>query len=99
MEEFLRLRNGENIQIICDLEIGPTYSPVPVILVLTKYDMVISDFLSKIAGADAQQYELARARAHQMCEEFRRHHFHKGLQEVPVEIVSGTPLSSSPYAS
>lgn len=93
------MRNGENIQIICDLEIGPTLPLVPVILVLTKFDVVISDVLSDIAGGDAQYYELARARAHQMFEDFRRCHFHKGLQEVPVEIVSGTPLSSSPYAS
>ncbi|KAF8256840.1 hypothetical protein EI94DRAFT_293866 [Lactarius quietus] len=64
---------------------------VPVILVLTKLDIVVSDVLSKIDSDDVQQFELARAKALQMCEDSCRRHFDKGLEEVPAEIVSGEP--------
>jgi hypothetical protein len=60
---------------------------VPVILVLTKFDVVVSDVLSKMPSGDAQ---LARARALQTCEDSCRRHFDKSLQELPAEIVSGT---------
>ncbi|KAN0135817.1 hypothetical protein V8E53_006269 [Lactarius tabidus] len=49
---------------------------VPMILVLTKLDMVISDVLSKIASGDTQ---LARVRVLEI------------LREMPAEIVSGEP--------
>lgn len=64
---------------------------VPVILVLTKFDVVVSDVLSKIASGDPQKYELARVRALEMCEDSCRRHFDKSLRELPAEIVSGEP--------
>jgi len=52
---------------------------------------VVSDVHSKMDSGNAQQYELARARALQMCEDSCRRHFHQDLREVPAEIVSGEP--------
>ncbi|KAF8262935.1 hypothetical protein EI94DRAFT_1742200 [Lactarius quietus] len=61
---------------------------VPVILVLTKFDMVVSDILSKVSSDNA---ELAKVTALQMCEDSCRRHFDKGLREMPAEIVSWEP--------
>ena len=59
---------------------------MPVIFVLTKFDMVVSDVLLKTASDET---ELARARALQMCEDSCRRHFDKSLRELPAEIFSG----------
>ncbi|KAF8264358.1 hypothetical protein EI94DRAFT_1738614 [Lactarius quietus] len=76
---------GEGVEEILGME------TVPVILVFTKFDVLVSDVLHKIAGGDAQQYELARAAARQMCEGSCRRSFDKSLEEVPAETVSGEP--------
>ena len=57
---------------------------------LTKFDVIVSDVLLKIASDDTGPYELARVRAHQICEDSCRHHFDKSLQELPAETFSGT---------
>jgi hypothetical protein len=62
---------------------------VPVILVLTKFDIVVSEVLSDIAPDDVLQRERARARAHAMCEDSLRRRFDKDPRDVPTEIVSG----------
>jgi hypothetical protein len=62
---------------------------VPVILVLTKFDLVVSQvLLDRFSGAP-QYHERARASAHTMYEEFCRHIFDKEPRDVPAEIVSG----------
>jgi len=62
---------------------------VPVILVLTKFDTVVSEVLFDIARGDVQQHNRARARAHAMYEDSCRRLFHKDPRDVPAEIVSG----------
>ncbi|KAI9451140.1 hypothetical protein BJY52DRAFT_1191197 [Lactarius psammicola] len=64
---------------------------VPVILVFTKFDMVVSEVLFDIARGDARQHELARSRAHEMCENSCRRLFNKDPRDVPAEIVSEKP--------
>ncbi|KAF8256690.1 hypothetical protein EI94DRAFT_1820906 [Lactarius quietus] len=61
---------------------------VPVVLVLTKFDEVVSEVLSDIASGNAQHYGRAQARAHTMLGDSCRHLFHKDLRAVPAEIVS-----------
>ena len=59
------------------------------VLVFTKFDVVVSRVLFDIAGGNAQYHERARARAYAMCEESCRRLFHKDPRDVPAEIVSG----------
>ncbi|KAN0133589.1 hypothetical protein V8E53_008577 [Lactarius tabidus] len=61
---------------------------VPVILVLTKFDIVVSKVLFEIAPDDPQQHGRARADAHAMYEDSCRRLFHK---DVPTEVVSENP--------
>jgi hypothetical protein len=63
---------------------------VPVVLVFTKFDMVVSQVLFDIADGDAQQHERARTRAITIYEESCRRLFRKEPRDVPAEIVSGT---------
>jgi len=58
---------------------------VPVILVFTKFDMVVPE-----VRGDAQQHKHARARALEMCEDSCRRIFDRDPRDVPAEIVSGT---------
>ncbi|KAN0136727.1 hypothetical protein V8E53_005497 [Lactarius tabidus] len=61
---------------------------VPVILVFTKFDMVVSQvLLDRFSGAP-QYHEGARASAHSMYEGSCRHIFDKEPRDVPAEIVS-----------
>jgi hypothetical protein len=61
---------------------------VPVVVVFTKFDVVVSRVLFDIGG-NAQYHERARARAYTMYEESCRRLFRKDPRDVPVEIVSG----------
>jgi hypothetical protein len=62
---------------------------VPVVLVLTKFDMVVSEMLFNIARSDVLQYERARVKAHAIYEAALRRRFDKDPRDVPAEIVSG----------
>ena len=68
---------------------------MPVILVLTKFDVVVSEVLVDTTHGDVLQYERARARAHAICEDSIRRRFGKDPRDVPTEIVSGTFFSST----
>jgi hypothetical protein len=61
-----------------------------VILVFTKFDVVVSKVLSDNPPDDAQQQERARAEALAMYEETCHRLFQKDPRDVPAEIVSGT---------
>jgi hypothetical protein len=61
---------------------------VPVVLVFTKFDVVVNQVLLDIGG-DVQQHERARTRAITIYEESCRRLFHKQPRDVPAEIVSG----------
>ena len=63
---------------------------MPVILVLTKFDEVVSKVPVDTAHGDMLQYEHARARAHAICGDSIRRRFGKDPKDVPAEIVSGT---------
>ncbi|KAF8267151.1 hypothetical protein EI94DRAFT_1802156 [Lactarius quietus] len=60
---------------------------VPVVLVFTKFDVVVSQVLFDIGG-DAQHYERARTRAYTMFEDSCRRLFRRDPRDVPAEIVS-----------
>ena len=62
---------------------------MPVVLVFTKFDAVVSRALVDIAGSGSQSHERARARAYTMYEDACRRLFRKDPRDVPVEIVSG----------
>ncbi|KAF8259212.1 hypothetical protein EI94DRAFT_1042662 [Lactarius quietus] len=61
---------------------------VPVFLVFTKFDELITQVLSGIASGNAQHYGRAQARAHTILEDSCRRLFRKDLRAVPAEIVS-----------
>ena len=69
---------------------------MPVILVLTKFDEVVSEVLFDIARGDVLQYEYARASAHANYEDFIQRRFDEDSGDVPVEIVSGMCYSMLP---
>ncbi|KAH8985726.1 hypothetical protein EDB86DRAFT_3246299 [Lactarius hatsudake] len=70
-------RLGEGVEEILGMR------TVPVILVITKFDVGVR--------GDAQQHEHTRARAFAMCEDSCRRLFNKDLRDVPAEIVSEKP--------
>jgi len=64
---------------------------VPVVIVFTKFDLVVSRVLFDIARGDTRYHERARARAHTMYEDACRDMLHKEPRDVPAEIVSENP--------
>ena len=88
IEEILGLRSGMSVHMRC-LYTRLILRPVPVVLVFTKFDVVVSQVLFDIGG-DAQHHAHARTRAISIYEESCRRIFHKESRDVPVEIVSGT---------
>ena len=71
---------------------------MPVILVVTKFDVVVYELLFDIARGDVLQYEYVRAIAHAKYEDTIRRRCGKDPRDVPAEIVSGT-YSLSLYTS
>ena len=63
---------------------------MPVVLVLTKFDLLVSHVLLDIAGGDFQQHERANVEAQAMYEESCRHLLGKHPRDMPAEIVSST---------
>ncbi|KAI0246859.1 hypothetical protein BJV78DRAFT_1286034 [Lactifluus subvellereus] len=61
---------------------------VPVVLVFTKFDLLVSQVLLDTAGGDPRYHEHAKARAQDMCEESCRRLLRKHPRDVPAEIVS-----------
>ena len=61
---------------------------MPVVLVLTKFDEVVTKVLRDMHGGDTQQ--LARDTALEMYEGSCRRLFDKAPSEVPADVVSGT---------
>ena len=66
---------------------------MPVVVVFTKFDAVVSRVLFDIAGGNAQYHERARARAYTIYEESCRRLFRKDPRDVPVEVVSSINFS------
>ena len=61
---------------------------VPVVVVFTKFDLVVSKVLSGNAGVDSRNHENARATAHRMSEEHCRTFLRGNPVDVPSEMVS-----------
>ena len=59
---------------------------MPVVLVFTKFDLLVS----KIAGGDSQQHERAKVEAERKYEESCHLILRKQPRDVPAEIVSST---------
>jgi hypothetical protein len=68
---------------------SPTRVSVPVILVFTKFDEVVSQVLLDSFSGAPQYHERARASAHTTYEESCHRIFDKEPRDVPAEIVSG----------
>jgi len=63
---------------------------VPVIIVATKFDLVVSQALFDIARGDNRFYEGARTAAHERYDQSCRSLFPRNTKVVPVEAVSST---------
>lgn len=59
---------------------------MPLVLVLTQFDLVVSRVLFDIAGGDPQHHERAKVKAQDMVEASCS----RLLRDVPVEIISST---------
>lgn len=62
---------------------------MPVVVVFTKYDVVISQVRLDSPSGELQTYERAKAKAQIMYEGSCHRLFHKDPRGVPAEIVSG----------
>ena len=69
---------------------------MPVILVLTKFDALVSKVGLDIPNGDPQHHGRSRANAHAMYEDLCRRIFLKEPRDVPAEIVSGIIYLLSP---
>ncbi|KAI9456396.1 hypothetical protein BJY52DRAFT_1381678 [Lactarius psammicola] len=67
---------------------------VPVVIVFTKFDVVVSQVLFDVAGGDTQHHERARVKAHIMYEDSCRRVFHKEPRDMPAVVVSQKPRFS-----
>lgn len=89
MKEILEMKSGERFW-IQDSSIRLIRDSVHVIVVLTKFDVVVSRMLVGPEGRNSQQDERARTRAYTQCEESCRSLFGTEPKDVPAEIVSGS---------
>lgn len=62
---------------------------MPVVVVFTKYDVVVSQVRLDNPSGELHNHERAQAKAHTMYEDSCHQLFHKDPNEVPAEIVSG----------
>lgn len=63
---------------------------MPVIIVFTKFDLVISSIVLESKGESSQQEERASIRAYTQCERACHSLFLREPKDVPAEIVSGS---------
>ncbi|KAI0293728.1 hypothetical protein B0F90DRAFT_1821856 [Multifurca ochricompacta] len=65
-----------------------------VVIIFTKFDMIVSQILFNHYGSDPQHHERARASAYTMLEERCRSLFHRELKDLPGDIFSTKPTLS-----
>jgi hypothetical protein len=63
---------------------------VPVVVVATKFDLLVSKTLFDIGDGDTRFYEQARATAQKRYEQSCRSLFPRNTRDVPVEPISST---------
>jgi hypothetical protein len=85
--DFIVGRLGDGVEEILALR------NVPVVLVFTKFDLVVSQVLLDNFSGEPQHHEHARAGARTMYEESCRRIFNKEPRNVPAEVVSGICIS------
>ncbi|KAI0285715.1 hypothetical protein BC826DRAFT_1050359 [Russula brevipes] len=73
---------GEGVQEILGVR------PVPIIVTFTKFDSVVSKFVTDFKGGNLQHYGTARTAAYTRCEQSCRSVFGRELRDVPAVIVS-----------
>lgn len=79
---------GERVQEYISIELN-RWRLVPVVLVFTKFDEIVTKVLSDIRGSDSRyDYESARSTAHTIFEGSCRSLFRRNPKEVPAEVVS-----------
>ena len=88
IENILAMRGGEHarIQYLC---IQLMQDLVPVVVAITKFDVVVDQVLFEFEGGNSQYLERARARAYTQCEQICRSLFCRELRDVPAVILSG----------
>jgi len=87
VEEILALNGGKRANKY-PFHLMKQATVVPVVVVATKFDLVITQALIDIAGGDIRFYEKAKTSAHERYEQSCRSLFHRNPRDVPVEIVS-----------
>ncbi|KAH9980733.1 hypothetical protein BJV74DRAFT_887561 [Russula compacta] len=82
MTDILRGDIGEGIENILAMR------GVPVIIAITKFDVIVHQVLLESEGGNSQYFGRARARAYTQCEQSCRSLFHRELRDVPAVILS-----------
>ncbi|KAI0285599.1 hypothetical protein BC826DRAFT_1179001 [Russula brevipes] len=68
--------------------LGVGRGTMPIIVTFTKFDSVVSKFVTDFEGGNLQHYESARTTAYTRCEQSCHSVFGRELKDVPAEIVS-----------
>ena len=87
MEEILALNRGERAN-KHPFYLTKQATVVPVVVVATKFDLVVTQTLIDIAGGNTRFYEEAKTSAHERYERSCCSLFHRNPRDVPIEIVS-----------
>jgi len=87
VEEILALNRGERTN-KHPFYLTKQATVVPVVVVATKFNLVITQALIDVAGGDTRFYEQAKTSAYERYEQSCRSLFHRHPRNVPVEIVS-----------
>lgn len=63
---------------------------MPIIVAITKFDVVVSQVLLESEDENSQHHERMRTRAYTECEQSYYSLFRNGLENVPLVILSGS---------
>lgn len=89
MDEILGMNKGEYAD-WQPLHLTEQATVVPVVVVATKFDLVVSRVLFDIANGDTRFYEEAKTTAYERYKRSCRSLFSRGTRDVAVEAVSST---------
>ena len=88
IEDILATKGGEHV-CIKNLWIQLMEDLVPVVVAITKFDVVVHQILFESEGGNSQYLGRARVRAYTQCEQSFHSLFHRELRDVPAVILSG----------
>ena len=89
MDEILAMNKGEHTG-KHPLLLTEQATVVPVVVVATKFDLVVSRVLFEIASGDTRSYEEAKTTAYERYKQSCRSLFPRSTRDVAVETVSST---------